>query len=354
MATAGDLRFVPRSRLKEREWDEQSKRWDRPEIDRETLRQLNERSALVGSVRVIVHLGLIAATGWLTVFAGSFSVLLAIPPFLAYCWLVGFLHGIEHEMRHKIVFPRRLDWLSDAVYFLVHILWKAGSRYQRVSHVIHHQFTMVRGVDPEPMFPEEITAKWVRQELLRIVFSIVTLGVIDFVKAMWELARRTTGRFNEMIKVKCSDRDLRFIRWESFVILSINLAGLVLLIMFQRWYLIALLMLAPHIGLAIGAFYHRTEHIAMMYNTTDQRLATRGVKVSPVTRFFFGGLDEHVEHHLFSAVPSHNLTRLREALDITIPERKNVIACWREMFAIAGHRESHPDDVFLPEGYPEP
>ena len=75
------------------------------------------------------------------------------------------------------------------------------------------------------------------------------------------------------------------------------------------------------------------------------------MKVSPVTKLFYSGLDERVEHHLFPAVPSRNLTKLREAIDQPIPERKNVIACWREIYAIAKYREEHPDAVYVPEGY---
>ena len=350
VAETADVRYVPRDDLKDREWDNETELWDRPKIDREVLRKLNSRSVLEGGARVIVHLGLIAATGWLTVVAGRTHILLTVPPFTVYCWLVGFLHGIEHEMRHTIVFPRRLDWLSDTIYFLIHILWKAGSRNQRVSHMIHHRYTMVRGVDPEPAFPEDISAKWMRQELLRILVSIVTLGIIDYFKAIWGLIQRTAGRLHPMIHARCSEKDLRFIQRESFVVLIVNLGGLVAMALYRRWDLILLLSLAPHIGLAIGAFYHRTEHIAMMHNTNDQRLATRGVKVSPITKFFFGGLDEHVEHHMFPAVPSRNLAKLQEAMGIPVPERKNVIACWREMMAIARHREAHPDEVFVPEG----
>ena len=345
-----DLQFVSRSELSDREWDEAAKLWNRPKIDRETLRRLNERSTLEGSVRVVVHLGLIVATAWLTVVAGRQHLLLAAPPFLAYCWLVGFLHGIEHEMRHRIIFPSRLDWLSDATYFLIHVLWRAGSRNQRVSHVIHHRYTMVRGVDPEPAFPEDITTRWVRRELLGMLVTVVTLGIPDFFRAMWTLVQRTRGKLHPMIQAQCSEKDLKFIQRESLAILVINLAASAAFIVLRRWDLIIIIMLGPHIGHAIGAFYHRTEHIAMMHNATDQRLCTRGVKVSPITKFFFGGLDEHVEHHLFPAVPSRNLARLREALDIPIPERKNVIACWKEIYAIARYREAHPDAVFVPPG----
>jgi fatty acid desaturase len=344
------LEFVPRSVLKAREWDKDAKLWDRPEIDGGTLKALNERSALEGGTRILVHLGLIVVMGWLVVVAWRVNFLLALPPFLAYVWLVGFLHGIEHEMRHRILLPRGLDWLSDAVYFLIHVLWKAGSRNQRVSHVIHHRYTMVLGVDPEPAFPENLTTRWVRRELLGMLITLLTLGIIDFFKAMWALVQRTGGRLHPMIQARCGEQDLRFIRRESFAVLVINVAGLAGCILLGRWDLVLLLVLAPQMGHAVGAFYHRTEHIGMMYDTNDQRLCTRGIKVSPVTKFFYGGLDEHVEHHLFPAVPSRNLGKLREALPITIPGRMNVFACWREIFAIARHRESHPDEVFVPAG----
>ena len=279
MGEIANPKFAARDRLLDREWDAEAKRWARPNIDRETLRRLNERSALEGTVRVIVHVGLLVATGWLTVVAGREHILLAVIPFLAYSWLVGFLNGIEHEMRHKTVFPRQFDWLSDVVYFLIHALWKAGSRNQRVSHVIHHRYTMVRGVDPEPAFPEDLTTKWVRQELLRMLFTVVTLGVPGFFRQMWGLIQRTRGRLHPMIQARCSEKDLKFIRRESLAIFLLNAGGVVVLAALQRWDLIILLMLAPQVGHAIAAFYHRTEHIGMMYNGNDQRLCTRGVKV---------------------------------------------------------------------------
>jgi fatty acid desaturase len=207
---------------------------------------------------------------------------------------------------------------------------------------------MVSGVDPETDFPEGITRRWVWKVLLGLLVTVLTLGIPSFFKMLRDLFQRSRGRLNPKIQAHCNAKDLKFIRRESAVILSINVVALAGLVWWRRWDLILLLILGPLVGLAIAAFWHLTEHIGMMFNSNDQRLSTRGVKVSRFVKFLYGGLDEHVEHHLFPAVPSRNLTRLREALDYSIPERQNVIECWREILAIARHKEEQPGDEFVP------
>jgi fatty acid desaturase len=343
-----ELTFVPRAELGDREWNNETRQWDRPKIDRETLQELNRRSTSEGMLRLVVHVALILTTAWLTVLAWRYHVLLAVAPFLVYAFLVGFLNGIEHEMRHMIVFSRRLDWFNDLVYFLIHLLWKIGSRNQRVSHRIHHRYTMVKGVDPETAFPEAITRRWVWRVLLGLLATVLTLGIPSFFKMLWDLFQRSRGRLNPRIMAHCDAADLKFIRRESALILIVNVLALAGMAWWQRWDLILLLMLGPQVGLAIVAFWYLTEHIGMMFNANDQRLCTRGVKVTRFVKFLFGGLDEHVEHHLFPAVPSRNLTRLREALDYSIPERRSVLSCWREILAIARHKEKQPGDELEP------
>ena len=344
-----NLEFVPRSKLTDREWDNEAELWERPEIDRKTLKQLNQLSTPDGMVRLIVHVLCIAATGWLTVFAFRYHPLLAVVPYLVFTFFVGFLNGIEHEIRHKIVFSRRLDGFSDAVFFLIHVLFKDGTRYQRASHRIHHRYTMVFGVDPESDFPEVLTTRYVRKVLLGILFTLLSLGIVSFFKGMWTLFQRTRGKIHPMVLAHCSAAEKKNIQRESLTILIINVAALTVFIVWQQWFLIILLMLGPRIGLAIVSFYFLTEHMGMMYNCNDQRMATRGVKVSHFVKFFYAGLDEHVEHHLFPAVPSRNLTKLREAISWKLPERRNVLQCWWEILTIARHKETQPGDEFVPQ-----
>jgi fatty acid desaturase len=251
-------------------------------------------------------------------------------------------------MRHKIVFSRRLNWFSDIVYFLIHVFFRQGSRYQTVSHQTHHRYTMVHGVDPETAFPETISRKWVRKTLGGLLLTVLTLGIPAFLKAMFTLTKRSAGWKDRMMRDHASEKDLKFIQWESIAIVVLNLVMLAGSIWLRRWDLIFILVIGPQVGGAIVAFWWMTEHIGMMYNANDQRFCTRGVKVSPFVKFLYGGLDEHIEHHMFPAVPSRNLTKLREAIDQPIQDRIGVVACWREIYAIAKHQETDSDDVMVP------
>jgi fatty acid desaturase len=207
---------------------------------------------------------------------------------------------------------------------------------------------MVGGVDPETDFPQAITRRWVWKVLLGLLATVLTLGIPSFFKTLWDLFQRSRGRLNPKIMAHCDAGDLKVIRQESVVILVINIVALAGLVWWQRWDLILVLILGPQVGQTIASFWWLTEHIGMMFNSNDQRLCTRGVKVTRFVKFLYGGLDEHVEHHLFPAVPSRNLTRLREAIDYPIPERRNVMTCWREILAIARHKEKQRSDEFVP------
>ena len=58
------LEFTPRDALAAYEWDAERKHWNRPELDRETLKKLSERSTLNGLLRVglfVLFLGVSAA-----------------------------------------------------------------------------------------------------------------------------------------------------------------------------------------------------------------------------------------------------------------------------------------------------
>lgn len=47
-----NITFTPRERLHQFEWDSQTQQWDRPVLDRATIKELSERSTWNGLFRV--------------------------------------------------------------------------------------------------------------------------------------------------------------------------------------------------------------------------------------------------------------------------------------------------------------
>ena len=243
----------------------------------------------------------------------------------------------------------RSDWFSERLFFVVQTLMWNSPTYARVSHNLHHRYTMVRGVDPETDWPEVITYKWVRRLLLDLVLGILIIGAVkrlylDVVKQI----QRVRGIKDRMMRDHCSDDDIAAIRGESLVILLFHLAVVVVAILFRRWELIAFITLAWQIGSNFESLWHHTEHITRLYNVTDQRLATRSIRVSPLIRLIYWGLDDHIDHHMFPQVPSRNLPRLHKILSKKLPEPLHMIGCWREIITIAKEKDLRAQIEYVP------
>ena len=80
----------------------------------------------------------------------------------------------------------------------------------------------------------------------------------------------------------------------------------------------------------------------------DHRLNTRSVKVGWFVKTFFWGLDDHVDHHLYPAVPSRNLPKLHSILEPQLPQPESVFGCWAEMFEIARKKSEDPNCEYVP------
>ena len=208
---------------------------------------------------------------------------------------------------------------------------------------------MVQGIDPETDWPEVITSKWLRRYLLWLILNILVVGaVVQFFCDVGRQISRVMGIKDRMMRDRCSDEDNRAIRIESLAILLFHAGVIALSIWFRRWEPIVFITIAWQIGNAIEFLWHQTEHIGRMYNVNDFRLCTRSIKVSRFIKLIYWGLDDHVDHHIFPGVPSRNLPKLHEILKKDLPESKNVVDCWREMFVIAREKDSHPEHEYVP------
>ena len=340
--------FAPRSSLTDYEWDDVKKEWKRPEIDRNVLKQLSERSTLNGLVRVGIFLFFILTSALATVAVSRYSLLLAIPVLYVYFFFYGFWAAVAHELQHKIMFAKSFDWFSEILFFVVEMLAWNSSRYARISHRLHHRYTMVHGVDADAPWPAVFTSKWLRLYLLNIILRILVVGaVVQLFRDIWTQITRIAGKKTAMMRDHCSEKDITAIRIESLAILLIHLAIAGCAIWFRRWELLIFITLAWQIGSSFELLWHSTQHICRPYNVNDHRINTRSVRVGPLVKLIYWGLNNHIDHHLFPAVPSRNLPKLHSIIREQIPEAKSLIGCWKEMFATAKEKDSNPDHEYV-------
>ncbi|MBF0432512.1 MAG: fatty acid desaturase [Fibrobacteria bacterium] len=343
------LQFTPRGELSQYEWDSENPRFQRIKLDPKTLRQLTTLSNKHGLIRVGLFTLSLLTLALTTVFLSRYSILLALPVLYAYYFLFGFWTAIAHELQHKIVFAKSWEWGSEKVFFFVQALLWNGPCYARVSHMLHHRYTMIRGTDPETDWPEVITSEWLNRVFQHLLLKIFMVGaIIDLLRMIGELARRGLGKKSSMMRDHCSDEKNKRIKHESVAILAFHSLVILFSIWVGSWWPIIFITIATPVGEAFFFFWHFTEHIGRLYNVNDQRLCTRSVKTHPFIRLIYGGLDDHVDHHLFPGVPSRNLPELHKLIEKDLPTPGNMRDCWKEMFAIAKEKDKHPDNEYVP------
>jgi fatty acid desaturase len=345
------MSFAMREELAEFEWDNQRKDWKRPKVEREVLKELSERSTLNGLARIGYFLFVLAVPAAAAVLLGRINPWLAIPPLYVYYFFYGFVVAIAHELQHKTVFAESADGFSEVVFFLVQIVVWNSPTYARVSHKLHHRYTMVRGIDPETDWPEVITTRWLRGYFLNRVLRILVVGVIW---DTWRLVRmqvvRIAGVKDRMMREQCAEKEITAIRVESAAILLAHVAVAAAAIIFHAWALLALVTVAWQIGSAFEELWHATKHIGRPYNVNDHRLNTRSIHVSGFIKMIFWGLDDHVDHHLYPVVPSRNLPKLHRILAKDLPDPDNIFGCWAEMWEITKEKDRDPRREFVSVG----
>jgi fatty acid desaturase len=343
-----DARFTTRAELSAYEWDNQRKDWKRPPVDKDLLKSLSQRSTVNGIARVLWFMLLLAIPAVATVYVSRINPWLAIPCLYVYYFFYGFWVAIAHELQHKTVFGEKADWFSEIFFFIVQtIVWNSPT-YARVSHKLHHRYTMVRNVDPETDWPEVFTTKWLRGMFVNIALRILVVGAVwMFLQLAWMQLARALGIKDRMMREQCTPQEIRAIRIESLAILLIHAAVIAAAIVFQQWILLAMVTIAWQIGSAMEQLWHMTKHIGRPYNVNDHRLNTRSIKVSPFIRSIFWGLDDHVEHHLFPVIPSRNLPKLHKTMEKQVPKVDTIFGCWAEMFEITREKDKDPSKEFV-------
>jgi fatty acid desaturase len=343
------LEFTPREELSEFEWNHEGRNWKRLGVDKVVIKQLTERSTWNGLWRVGLFVSFLAVTAAATLWAAQQSLWLAILPLYGYYFFYGFWVAIGHEMQHKTVFAKNLDWFAEPFFRLVQTLMWNSPTYARKSHQLHHRCTMVRGVDPETEWPEVFDTTFVRKMLFDLIGSILVVGAVKkLFNDVWIQIRRVLGQQDRMMRNHCTEKENAAIQRESLGILLFHTAMVAAAIAFGLWPLLALVTIAWQIGSAFESLWHHTEHISRLYNVNDQRLSTRSVKIGPLIHLIYWGLEDHIDHHIYPQVPSYNLPKLHKLLQHDLPQPLSMAECWYEMFAVAREKNVRPNNEFVP------
>lgn len=347
------MSFTAREDLRGYEWDNQRKDWRRPKVDPTVLKELAVRSTLHGILRLAFFLLLLTASVAAVELAKRIDIWLAIPFLFVYWFFYGFWAAPAHELQHKTMFGPALDGFSEVLFRFVFFLLWISPTYARISHKLHHRYTMVRGVDPETDWPDVITTRWLRRFALYTISRVLVAGaLLELYKAVRMNVQRLAGTRDRMMRDHCTEKDITRIRIESGLILFCHAAIAAAGIVFKVWELLVFVTIAWQVGQAMESLWHATKHIARPYNVNDHRLNTRSIKVSWFIRLIFWGLDDHVEHHLYPIVPASNLPKLHLLLHADLPEAHNFFGCWAEMFETTHQKDRDPKREFVSVGSP--
>jgi fatty acid desaturase len=263
-------------------------------VDGATLGTLAQRSNLRGAARFGLHLGCAGATGTL--------VWLALP---AWYLLVPamVLHGVTlvtmfapmHECVHRTAFASRRA--NDAVGWIAGVLGFYNSTYYRYFHAWHHRYTQDPARDPELMFPKAADRRAYWMEITGLQFWY--RRAIDY--PALALGRTATLPF-------VPDRARHAVAVSMSCQLMIYLAAVASITMGYTaalyFWLLPVLLAQPLLRAVLI-----TEHTGCSEDQNGLSNTRTTLAAFPI-RLLMWNMPYHAEHHLFPAVPFHQLPAL--------------------------------------------
>jgi fatty acid desaturase len=324
--------------------------WYRTQLPRETRLELIARSDFKGMLQSGGFLGIWCCTGAATAWSG-FAGHWALTPLLLFVhgMVAAFMINAVHELCHNTVFKTK--WLNSFFVRLFSFLGWNDWIWFNASHANHHRYTLHPPRDGEVVLPvSNITHK----NFWRMALW-APLGTYDLIKVIF---KRAWGIIDDDWTRTLFPKDdpaarRRLFNWSRSV-----LGGHVLIVatcttvavLTQQW---AWLLVGYVIsfGFTFGGwlFYlcNNSQHVGLTDKVPDFRVCCRSVKLPWIVSILYWRMEYHTEHHMYAAVPCYNLPKLRKLIDHDLPERKGLIATWKEIDTIIKKQASDPDYQYL-------
>jgi fatty acid desaturase len=307
---------------------------NRPLLDRETLRALQERKDLPSVIHLVLQLCAFAAAIALVVYAApSFPIALPASILLGAIWTS--LFAPFHECIHQTAFrSRRLNaiggWLSGVPFGMAPAVY-------RDFHFEHHRHTHDPARDPE-MVGAPSVAYWPTNPL-GWLWSVGGLWLIWLkVGLMFRLAMRSVARPGPMPAWVEPENVAPMIQGSRIIALAWS-ALLVLALLGVRgaiWLLVALI--ACHVFQSV---WLTSEHTGLQHDGTILA-RTRTTLTSPLIAWWLWNMNYHAEHHAWPAIPWHALPAAHRRVASHVEHQSP--GYWRLQMAVL-RRRNLPDGV---------
>lgn len=211
--------------------------------------------------------------------------------------LIIFLFTLEHEATHKTPFAS--EWLNEAVGHLCGFVLLLPFQWFRYFHLAHHRWTNIAGKDPELAGAKPATrAAW--------AWHVSGLPYwIAEARLLLDLARGRAGA--DYLPGPALPRIIVEARWmlAGYALVGVSLLWSPLLL----WvWLVPVLLGQPALRLYLLAEHGDCPQVANMFENTRTTFTTAAV------RFLAWNMPYHVEHHVYPAVPFHQLPQLHQLM----------------------------------------
>lgn len=292
------------------------------------LKELNERSDLMGMMQMASHLGFIGALGYAhSLVMGSWWVLLT-----GFCLgvAVNFLYAAQHELSHWTVF--RTKWLNEFFGRVIGFFMLFPRDYDLIMHYSHHRYTQDWDKDGE----------LVREPYTLQTFLLWMSGVTYWRNRVVGIIRRARGIIIEpYIHANEEGKVVRESRWHLVgytVILGVS-------IYLETWAAVTFWLLPMLLTKPVHQLQNTIEHLGLTHND-DILNNTRSTRTNAVMRWLCWQMPYHTAHHSFPSVPFWKLRRLNAKIEDACGEVHRM--GWIEFQIEAVRRLRQKDESFYP------
>jgi len=292
------------------------------------LKELNERSDLMGILQMSSHLGLIGLLGYAhSIAMGSWWVLLT-----GFCLgvAINFLYAAQHELSHWTVF--RTKWLNEFFGRVIGFFMLFPRDYDLIMHYSHHRYTQDWDKDGE----------LVREPYTLQTFLLWMTGLTYWRNRVVGIIRRARGIIIEpYIHANEEGKVVRESRWHLVGYAAILAVSLYL----ETWAAVTFWLLPLLLTKPVHQLQNTIEHLGLTHND-DILNNTRSTRTNFIMRWLCWQMPYHTAHHSFPSVPFWKLRKLNDKIENACGEVHRM--GWIEFQIEAVRRLRQKDESFYP------